>query len=214
MVARKRAVIFDLDGTLIDAFMGIHDALSHTMSTLGFAPLSFPETKRLVGHGLEHLLAHAMSPDVVARAVPVYRARYAEIAVTSALPLPGAAEHLARLAAAGVRLAVASNKPSYFSRQIITGLGWDDWVSEIRGPDQVVEPKPHPAMIESLLDAFAAAPGDALYVGDMTVDLETGRRAGIDVVLVSTGSMSEVELRAAGAEHVYPSLSAALSTRV
>jgi HAD superfamily hydrolase (TIGR01509 family) len=206
-----KAALFDLDGTLIDAFEGIHECLSHTMQELGFAPLSFVVTKRMVGHGLEHLLAEAMNKEVVARAVPIYRARYAQIAVSSAKPLPYAEELLHKLSADGVRVGIASNKPSYFSRQIVEGLGWGLFVDAIKGPDVVAAPKPDPVMIHALLEELGVPAADALYVGDMTIDLETARAAGVDVVLVATGSMNAEELRAAGAPRVEANLKSLLT---
>jgi phosphoglycolate phosphatase len=204
------AVVLDLDGTLIDAFDGIHDALSHTMRALGFAEQPFLATKRMVGHGLEALLVRAMGPkpEVLAQAVPIYRARYAQIALSSAKPLPGAERLLRTLHGRGVGLALASNKPSYFSRQILDGLGWGAWFTSVLGPDVVGAPKPAPVMLERALSDLRARTQDAVYVGDMTVDLETARAAQVRAILVATGSMSREELVAAGADTVLDSLEA------
>ena len=205
-----KAALFDLDGTLIDCFEGIHDALTQTMNALGFEPHAFAVTKRMVGHGLEQLLARAMSADVVAEAVPIFRARYAEIAVSSAKPLPFALDLLRKLHSENVQIGIASNKPSYFSRQIIDGLGWAPFINAIKGPDLVSAPKPDPAMIHALLQEFGVAATDAFYVGDMTVDLDTARAANIEIILVATGSLTAEELRAAGAERVLPNLESLL----
>jgi 2-phosphoglycolate phosphatase len=208
---QKRAVLFDLDGTLIDSFQGIHEALTHAMSTLGFEPLPFDVVRRMVGHGLEALLSRAFQVDlqseIVARALPIYRASYADIAVSSARPFAYAGTLLAALHARGVKLGIASNKPSYFSKQIIKGLGWDAFFASVMGPDLVSAPKPDPAMLRALCGELGVSVKDTLYVGDMTVDLETARAADMDVVLVASGSMSAGELCIAGASNVIASLS-------
>lgn len=208
-----RGVIFDLDGTLVDAFEGIHETLMHTMRHFGFPEHSFATTKRMVGHGLEELLARAMRPEIVKDAVSFYRAYYKDIAVSTAHPLPGATALLERLHARGTKIALASNKPSFFCRQIVEGKGWGPYFTAVLGPDLVGKHKPDPLMLETALAKLEVAACDALYVGDMTVDLEAARAAKIPVVLVATGSLTAAELRAAGAEDVYDSLDAAFQNR-
>jgi HAD superfamily hydrolase (TIGR01509 family) len=201
-----KAVIFDLDGTLVDAFGGIHESLMHTMRVFGFVPHPFEATKRMVGHGLQELLARAMNPQIAAEALTVYRAHYKDIAVSSALPLPGADALLKDLHAQGNLLALASNKLSTFCRQIVDGKGWGSYFDVVLGPDTAGAAKPHPVMLQRALEALRVSADEALYVGDMTIDLETARAAKVKVALVATGSLSKDELIAAGAEIVLDSL--------
>ncbi len=206
-----KAVIFDLDGTLVDAFEGIHDSLMHTMRVYGFPLHDFPTTKRMVGHGLEELLAKAMNPEIVPEAILTYRAYYKDIAVSSATPLPGATALLRALHERGVKIALASNKPSYFCKQIVEGKGWGTYFNAVLGPDLVGATKPSPIMLLAALDALGVRKEDALYVGDMTVDLEAARAAELRVVLVATGSMTRAELVAAGANDVRDGLDSLLA---
>lgn len=203
-----RLVVFDLDGTLIDAFGGIHDAMAHTMRVFGYPPHDFATVKAMVGHGLDELLAKAMSPVLVEATRPVYRARYSEIAVSSALPLAGAARLIEALAARGVVLALASNKPSYFSERILTGLGWRQRFAHVLGPDLAKRTKPDPRMVELILERSGIGAEEALYVGDMTVDLETARACAMPFILVATGSMDFAALSAAAPGRVVPDLAA------
>lgn len=201
-----RALIFDLDGTLVDSFAGIHDALAHTMRHFQIEPHDLATTTRMVGHGLEILLERALGPMHVAAAVPIYRARYAEVIDHTTQALPGADALVRAAAAQGLALALASNKPSYFSHRILKKLQWESLFCEVLGPDLVSSPKPDPAMLLEAVRRLGFAKEEVLYVGDMTVDLDTARAALVPHVLIASGSMSREVLLAAGAPSVFDDL--------
>jgi phosphoglycolate phosphatase len=102
------------------------------------------------------------------------------------------------LRARGYRLSVASNKPAEFSEQIVEELGIRATFDAVRGPEASVPPKPEPAMILACLDAMGVPPREAVYVGDMVLDVESAARAGVAAILVCGGSSAERELRATG----------------
>jgi phosphoglycolate phosphatase len=111
--------------------------------------------------------------------------------------LPGAAAALAALHRAGLRLAVCSNKPVAFTRQLLDYFGLAPFLEMVVGPEDVPRPKPAPDMLQLVLRRLGVAPAEALYVGDMTVDIATARAAGVTVWVVPTGSEERAALAAA-----------------
>jgi len=193
-------VVFDLDGTLIDGYAAIGDALGFAMGRLGFAPLPLERVRRMVGHGLESLLAEAVGEARAAEGVRLFRERYAEIAVSHTDLLPEVPEVLAALADRGHPLALASNKPEHFSRLILDAKGVGARFLCVGGPDADTPPKPDPAMLRRLMREAGASAADTLVVGDMEVDAHFARAAGCRVVLVPSGSRTREELAAVAAD--------------
>jgi len=187
-------LVFDLDGTLIDGYDGITDALGFAMERLGRKAIPVSQVRGMVGEGLERLLEKAVGRDLVADGVRLFRERYAQIADEKTSLMPDVPTVLATLAAGGHAMSVASNKPAEFSRRILQGKGIASRFVAIVGPEPGVPPKPHPEMLERLMRAAGASPGGTVAVGDMEIDSEFARSAGCRVVLVSGGSRSEAEL--------------------
>ena len=200
MGAPNRFVVFDLDGTLIDGYAAIGDALAFAMGRLGVAPLRPEAVRGMVGHGLERLLEQAVGADRSAEGVRLFRERYPEVAVAHSHLLPDVEGVLATLAAGGHRMAVASNKPARFSRMILDAKGVGPRFCAVGGPDAETPAKPDPAMLRALMRASGAAASDTIVVGDMEVDSEFARAAGCRVVLIPGGSRSREELAAVDAD--------------
>lgn len=113
--------------------------------------------------------------------------------------MPGAREVLTDLAARGYRLSVASNKLAAFSRRILDALDLLTPLDAVHGPETAGATKPDPAMIRACLDAMRVGPDEAIYVGDMPLDVEAAMRAGMGVVLLSGGASPPSDLVATGA---------------
>ena len=199
---RVEAVIFDLDGTLIDSYGAIAECFNHARVSLGFAPLSEPEVRRMVGHGLESLMERAVGPELLADGVRLFRERYDQVCEERTRLLPGVTETVEELHRRGTRLGVATNKPVHFAARLLRALGLMPPIAAVRGPDRDVPPKPDPTMLRRVLGDLQAGPATALYVGDMAVDVETARRAGLRVWLLPTGSATLSEVEEAGADRV------------
>lgn len=193
-----RLLIFDLDGTLVDSYEAIQDALSHAMSALGFAPWPPEETKRRVGRGLEILLEEAVGAGNVAEGVRLFRERYPVVYLEKTRVLPAVPETIAALKARGKALAVATNKPSDFSRSILDHLGLGHHFDLVLGPLDVPRPKPHPDMIHRILADLKVRPDEALYIGDMALDAESAANAGLACLLLATGGDPRADLEATG----------------
>ncbi len=196
--SRVRGIVFDLDGTLIDSYAAIADSLNYSRAHHGLPPLELAEVRRHVGHGLEALVAELVGPDRVEHGVKLFRERYAEVYAPKTRLLPGVRATLRTLAQRGYRMTVASNKPARFSERILDELGLRHYLRSVQGPDRVGATKPDPAMIRRCLADLSLAATEAIYVGDMVLDVETAARAGLPVVLVTGGSSSEEQLRATG----------------
>ena len=201
-------VVFDLDGTLIDGYAAIASALSYATGRLGVAAIPGDRVRGMVGEGLERLLEKAVGPALAAEGVLLVRERYAEVAVDETVLLPEVPRVLDELAAAGWRLAVASNKPALFSRMILEAKGVADRFEAIAGPDARVPPKPDPAMLRAILAAASVSPDETFVVGDMEIDAQFARAAGCRVLLVPGGSRTAAELAAVDADALLPALAA------
>jgi phosphoglycolate phosphatase len=187
-------VVFDLDGTLIDGYAAIGDALGFAMRRLGVPELSPERVRAMVGRGLETLLEDAVGAERAAEGVRLFRERYPEVAVEKSHLLPDVERVLELLAGRGHPMAVASNKPARFSRMILEAKGIGGRFRAVGGPDAETPPKPDPAMLRMLMRGAGCAARETLVVGDMEVDTEFARAAGCRVVLIPGGSRSREEL--------------------
>ena len=187
-------LVFDLDGTLIDGYAAIGEALSYAMERLGLPPPPEPQVRVMVGYGLERLLEQAVGPKLAPQGVLLFRERYPEVAVAGSHLLPGVAETLDVLRESGFRMAVASNKPARFSRLILEAKGVARNFFSIEGPDEATPAKPDPTMLRRILEAAGAPASEGIVIGDMEVDAAFARAAGSRVVLIPNGSRSRDEL--------------------
>ncbi len=196
------AVVFDFDGTLIDSYPAIAASVNFVRAAHGLPPMSLADVKRHVGRGPDYLLAHTVPgyrPEIdVAR----YREHHPTVMFEGTTLLPGAAEVLAALHGAGKRLGLCSNKPRRFSAELLRHLGIAGLFDVVLGPEDVARPKPAPDMLVLMLSRLGLPANHVLYVGDMTVDVETARAAGVAVWVVPTGSDSRAALQAARPDRI------------
>jgi len=191
-----RCILFDLDGTLLDSYDAITDSLNAARSAYGLPPFLRDEVVRRVGHGLESLIAEALGAERIAEGVLRFRERYRQVSLLQSRLLPGVEGTVRELRARGYRLAVITNKPAVFSRSILDHLGVGDLFPVIYGPD-LAPSKPDPEMVFRALADLGCEPAEAILVGDMIVDRDTARNAGIPFYAVPTGSQSRGELLSA-----------------
>lgn len=201
-----RAVLFDLDGTLADAYAGIAASVNHVRAMHGLPPLPEPAVRRHVGRGPEHLLEHTVPGCDPAKDALLYRAHHPSVMRVGTRLLPGATAALNYLKNAEVRLAVCSNKPRVFTAEILLHLGIAGYFDAVLGPEDVAHPKPAPDMLRAALTRLEVTAAEALYVGDMTVDVETARAAGVAVWIVATGSHDRATLEAARPDRLFDNL--------
>jgi phosphoglycolate phosphatase len=189
-MTRPAALVFDLDGTLIDSRRDIATALNRMRSELLLPPLALEQVVTMVGEGARLLVERAMGPecppDRVEQALARYLEHYWEVCLETTRPYPGVERMLADLGAR-YPLALLSNKGEALSRKILEGLGLAGRFREILGGDSLPTRKPDPAGLRILAERLGAPLGDLMLVGDTWVDAETARNAGCRFALVEWG---------------------------
>lgn len=188
----RKPVGFDLDMTLIDSRRAIMASFAGVAADTGVA-IDPAAVDRRLGIKLQDELAHWFPPDEVEVAVRIYRAHYLRLLGPLTTLLPGAAQALAAVRAAGARAVVITAKHEVPARLSLEGVGLaaDELFAEAHGPEK---------------GAVLAALGAAAYVGDTPADMRAAVTAGAYPVGVATGSFAAAELRAAGAADVLASL--------
>ncbi len=201
-----RAVLFDFDGTLADSYAGITATVNHVRAAHGLPPMAVDEVRRYVGHGPAHLLKHTVPGADPVQDTARYRAHHPTVMREGTRLLPGAAEALRALKERGLRLALCSNKPRVFTADLLDYLGLGSTFDAVLGPEDVPRPKPAPDMLRAALGKLHVAAAEAVYIGDMAIDVQTARGAGVRVWVVATGSDEPATLEAAGPDRLLGSL--------
>jgi phosphoglycolate phosphatase len=197
------AVLFDLDGTLLDTLADIAGAVNFVLDGLGLPTHHLDEYRDLVGEGLPKLIERALpagaGDDVRAEALAGMRARYAERMIVETRPYPGIAELLDELARRGLGLAVISNKPEAATQLLVRQLLGRWAFAAVLGhrPDRPRKPDPAPAL--EAARALGVEPARCVFVGDSWIDMRTARSAGMTPVGVTWGFRTREELLGAGA---------------
>ncbi len=204
--ASYQAVVFDFDGTLADSFDAIAASVNHVRILRGHSALSVEDVKRHVGHGPEYLLQHTIPNCKLPDDLLAYRVHHPGVMAPMTRLLPGAADLLTGLKKAGKRVGLCSNKPRFFSQQLLVDLNIAALFDVVLGPEDVALPKPSPEMLLRAVEMLALPRDAVLYVGDTTVDIQTARAAGIQVWALPTGSESREILTRANPDRLVASL--------
>jgi len=197
----RLAIIFDLDGTLVDSLRDITDALNEALTELGKPTVTQPEVRSWVGGGLPLLCRHALPADdisLVDELAHGIRRRYLLNAVRHTRPYPNIMRMLELLQAGHVPMTVLSNKPHDLTVRIVAQLGMARYFVEVVGCQVEDEKKPQPKAALRLARVLGVDPAAVLFVGDSAIDIETARNAGMRCVAVTWGFRDRHELVAAG----------------
>ncbi len=207
MLQGIRAVIVDLDGTMVDTLGDFEEALNRTLAELDLPPVSRPLIERTVGKGSEHLirsvLAHQLAlPEVTglsnvcsARSVDTlyepawqhYQQHYRQINGQFSAVYPGVVEGLAQLKARGLPMACLTNKPRAFALDLLAAKGLEGFFRVVFGGDSFERKKPDPLPLLRTCEALGSMPAQTLMIGDSQNDAQAARAAGCPVALVTYG---------------------------
>ena len=192
-----KLVIFDIDGTIVDAYVAIEKSLNYTLGKLGYPKARMPVVRRAVGHGDKNFIEYFVEKKDVREGVKLYRAHHEKALLKHSKVMPGVKKFLRGLKQRGYKLAVASNRPPKFSMILLRHLDLVKYFDAIACAKDKSEIKPKPFLIPRILKELGVKKEEALYVGDMTVDVHAGHNAGVRVVAVMGGSSSHSELKEA-----------------
>ena len=182
------AVVFDFDGTLADSYAAIASSVNHVRAQRGLPAMSIDEVKSHVGRGADYLLIHTIPGGNLADDMACYRTHHPTVMTTLTQFLPGAADLLKALHRRRKKIGLCSNKPRLFSQELLAYLEVSALFDVVLGPEDVPLPKPAPDMLQLAIKRLALPKEQVLYVGDMLVDIQTARSAGVRVWAVATGS--------------------------
>ncbi|MHB1374776.1 MAG: phosphoglycolate phosphatase [Thauera sp.] len=188
-----RAVLFDLDGTLLDTIADLADAANLMLAELGRPARSQDEIHSFVGKGIPNLVRRCMtegaaaSEDEIDTAVGVFRQHYARVNGVRTRIYPGVTELLGTLRACGLPLAVVTNKAEAFTLPLLARMDIAHYFDTVVSGDTLPVKKPDPAVVHLACERLGVSAAEALMIGDSANDAFAARGAGMPVLLVSYG---------------------------
>jgi phosphoglycolate phosphatase len=202
-----RAIIFDLDGTLLDTLDDIANAANHVLAARGLPTHPNPHYRKFIGEGVVKLMLRALPEThqdeaTVQACVGAYVQEYERTWNALTRPYPGVAEMLDALVVRELKLAVLSNKPDHFTQRCVGELlaGWAFGV--VLGASDEFPRKPNPASAIETARRLGVPPAECLYVGDSGIDMQTARAAHMCSTGALWGFRGKAELLKDGAQHL------------
>ncbi len=197
-----KAVLFDMDGTVLNTLGDLADAMNYSLRHFNMPEREEQQLKTFLGKGPAHFVrcsvAEGTSPELYGRVREFYEDYYDSHCQIRTAPYPGIPELMERLKSRGIKLAVISNKQEP-AVKILAQRHFPGLLELAVGTGPSIACKPDPAAVLSAMERMGVSPEESLYVGDMDVDLNTARNAGIDCIGVAWGFMGREKLEALGA---------------
>ena len=188
------AVVWDLDGTLVDSAVDIAASLNRLLTEEQLPQLDEGRIRGMIGHGVPMLIrrglaAHGVTPDEqhLGRLAERFMVIYSEVATASTCLFPGVRDVLRTLGDAGIRQAICTNKPEAITRQVLAGLDIAGYFDVVIGGDTLPRNKPDPMPLRTTLQRLGVSPEQSLMVGDSAIDVAMAHATGVDVAFVTFG---------------------------
>jgi phosphoglycolate phosphatase len=201
------AVIFDLDGTLLNTLSDIHRVVNRVLRKEGLAERTMEDVRMAVGRGVDHLVEELVGEEGLTGKHMVHIAErirhvYSKEGFVETAPYPGVPELLSKLANVGLPMAVLSNKPHSSTVESVERFFRHIGFSSVRGAMKDQPIKPDPRCVKPVLRELASKPESTVMVGDSDVDMRTAVNSGMKAVGVTWGFRDEQLLIEKGADHI------------
>ena len=203
---QAEAIIFDLDGTLLNSLEDIADTANEVLEHFGFAIYPVEMYIRFVGNGLRKLIERIMPENsdeaTLLQGITEFKKRYERNWRNKTVPYPFIMETLHTLMQKDISIAILSNKPDIFTKECTQFFFPEIKINPVMGQVDAVAPKPSAEGALLISQILKIAPDKCIFVGDSDIDIQTGIAAGMKTVGVAWGFRGEQELRNAGADIV------------
>jgi len=212
-----KAVVIDLDGTLLDTASDLADAAAAMAAELGAPPVDESRLKTYIGNGVSRLVKRVLTgemeaeppADLFGRALPVFEKYYAQWVSRKSRPFPGVVEGLDAFKAMGLHLACITNKAARFTHPLLEDTGLIGYFELILSGDTLPEKKPSPMPLRHACQVFGIQPSELLLIGDSLNDTQAARAAGCPVFCVPYGYNRGRPVEELDLDRVVPSLAEA-----
>lgn len=202
---KYKAIVFDLDGTLLNTLEDLKDAVNFALRQKKMPERSLEEIRNFVGNGIANLLKRSVPAGTgeqeTAEALAIFREYYGAHCQDKTKPYDGIMELLAEIKKSGIRTAVVSNKADFAVKELIP-FYFGDSIPVAMGENEAegIPKKPAPDMVWKALEELGCSREEAVYIGDSDVDVQTAKNSGLDIIGVSWGFRGREFLEKQGAD--------------
>ena len=188
-----KAVIFDLDGTILNTLDDLADSVNYALSYFGFPVRTIDEVREFVGNGIKNLILRAVpkgtSEQTAEKVLDCFKSYYKEHSAVKTKAYDGINECLLKLKQNGIKIAVVTNK-AHFAAVPLCDMYFPGLIDVVIGEREGVRKKPHPDTVIQAMESIGVVSSDCVYVGDSDVDIDTAKNSGMPCISVTWGFRS------------------------
>ncbi len=199
----KKAIIFDLDGTLINTLDSLYTSVNMTLNKLCLPPISMEQCRSFIGNGVRTLVKKSMQVNVevvdkdnLDQAMEIFNDIFNVYCGYNVCPYDGIRELLHSLKESGYILAILTNKPHFQAVELVNKVFGKDLFALVQGQVDELPKKPDPKSLWNVINSLSLLHDECIYIGDSTVDIDTGNLARVDTIAVSWGFNNIEDLKA------------------